>query len=210
MVQGTANDLTAVQRKTVAEQKEIHELQADWTFLNQPELLGDLNKRYVGLVPVAPKRVGALIDNIPMRPTPPPQPEPAPQPAATVAPDSAQQTAQETAPNAIPLEAEAASTALAPLPIVHVAAGALAVEPPASVKTAEPTSVASPSPVFRSATVPPMPPVAPVSRPAVRAAAAPVPVPAPAPIVRAVATPPVAAPSPSSLNALFAQVAGGR
>jgi hypothetical protein len=75
-VQGLDEQLTAVKKKTVAEQKAIHELTADWTFLNQPELLADLNNRYVHLVPVAPRQVIASAEAIPLRPTPPPEPAP--------------------------------------------------------------------------------------------------------------------------------------
>jgi hypothetical protein len=132
MVQGTANDLASVQRKTIAEQKEIHELQADWTFLNQPELLADLNKRYIGLAPVTPKQVGVAIDSIPLRPAAAP-PESPPQIAALDAPPEAA-TAQITpldlpdpalaAPPAGPLPiVRAVASGAAPAPVLRVAAG---------------------------------------------------------------------------------------
>ncbi len=60
-VQGLDDQLNAVRKKTVAEQKAIHELTADWTFLNQPELLADLNNRYVHLTAVAPKQIVSTI-----------------------------------------------------------------------------------------------------------------------------------------------------
>jgi hypothetical protein len=98
-VQGLDDELGGVRRKTVAEQKEIHELNADWTILNQPELLADLNKRYVGLAPMTPKQVIADIDSLPLRlATPPPDvtaliaaatpetPPPPPPPPTTSAP----------------------------------------------------------------------------------------------------------------------------
>jgi len=110
-VQGLDEELTNVQRKTIAAQKEIHELTADWTFLNQPELLADLNRRYVGLVPISPKQVAASIDDIPLRPAPPPAP---PEPEVAAAPVSP--------PTAAPIPA-AAST---PARIVPVAAAATA------------------------------------------------------------------------------------
>jgi hypothetical protein len=78
-VQGLDDKLAGVRRETVVEQKKIHELTADWTFLNQPELLTDLNNRYVHLVQMSPKQVVANFDAIPLRPTPP---APAAQPAA--------------------------------------------------------------------------------------------------------------------------------
>ena len=45
---------------------------ADWTFLNQPELLTDLNNRYVHLVQLSPKQVVTSLDSIPPRPAPAP------------------------------------------------------------------------------------------------------------------------------------------
>jgi len=82
-VQNLDDKLTHVRRQTVDEQKKIHDLTADWTFLNQPELLADLNNRYVHLGPMSPKQVAAGIDNIPLRPAAPPQ-EAAPQIADTI------------------------------------------------------------------------------------------------------------------------------
>jgi hypothetical protein len=143
MVQGTANELSAVQRKTVAEQKEIHELQADWTFLTQPELLADLNKRYIGLVPMSPKQAGTNIDTIPLRPPPPLEPtsqiaaatpiqEPAPMPPTSVAGPMPEP------PQIVPLDTDAAapSPAPTPAPVVRTAAAA------------------APLPIVRAATVP--------------------------------------------------------
>jgi hypothetical protein len=176
MVQSTANELGAVQRKTVAEQKEIHELSADWTFLNQPELLADLNKRYVGLVPMSPKQVGALIDNIPLRPAAPTPLDPAPE-IAEAAPVSV-------TPSGTPDQVVALDPP--PLPVTQAA-------------------FAAPVP----ARAMPMPPTA----AAPVAVAAPAAVSPPAPIVRVAAPAPSRPPapaSPASLDALFAQVAGGR
>jgi hypothetical protein len=128
-VQGLDDELANVRRKTIAEQKETHELTADWTFLNQPELLADLNRRYVGLVPMSPKQVETAIDAIPLRPVAPPPPAPAeaePQVAAATPP--APQIAAET-PTVNPAPAPAARTLPpapaanpTPPPIVRVAA----------------------------------------------------------------------------------------
>jgi hypothetical protein len=85
VVQGLDDELSSVRRKTVAEQKQIHELNAEWTYLNQPELLADLNRRYVGLGPVAPKQLQHNIAEIPLRP-PPPEATPEPQVAAAPTP----------------------------------------------------------------------------------------------------------------------------
>lgn len=81
-VQGLDDRLDSVRRQTVAAQKEIHELTADWTYLNQPELLADLNRRYVGLVPESPRQLVGSIEDIPLRPPPATPPAPAPDIAA--------------------------------------------------------------------------------------------------------------------------------
>src|SRR5580704_14534741 len=71
LVQSLDDELSNTRRKTIAEQKQIHDLTAEWTYLNQPELLSDLNRRYVGLVPVSPKQIQHTVDEIPLRPAPP-------------------------------------------------------------------------------------------------------------------------------------------
>jgi hypothetical protein len=139
-VQSLDDELANVRKKTVAEQKEIHELTADWTFLNQPELLADLNRRYVGLVPISPKQVVASIDAIPLRPVPPAaSQEAAPQMAAAVA----------AAPAGVPAAIPATIPAAAPAPppahptIVPVAAAAPARVPIVPVTAAAPARSAS-------------------------------------------------------------------
>ena len=148
-VQNLDDQLNDVRRKTVAEQKKIHELTADWTFLNQPELLADLNSRYVHLVSVSPRQVATSTDSIPLRPAPP-----------------VQETAAQIA-DVAPVAAATASTSLPPAPPVRA-------------------------------------PIVPVSAsPPARAAAVPATAPPPP-------SPTIAAPHPTSLDALFAQVAGDR
>ena len=157
-VQRLDDELGSARRKTVAEQKQIHELTAEWTYLNQPELLSTLNRRYVGLVPVAPKQLQRNVDDIPLRPVAPPpasdiplEPEteavavPAAAPAtnpivpaaatnvAGVAPAPAAAPASPVVPVAAPAVARVASVpASAPAnPIVPVAATSVArVSPP--------------------------------------------------------------------------------
>src|SRR5580700_10262701 len=73
MVQGLDDELSNVRKKTVTEQKQIHDLTAEWTYLNQPELLADLNRRYLGLVAIVPKQERGAIADIPMRPAAPTQ-----------------------------------------------------------------------------------------------------------------------------------------
>ena len=63
-VQGLDDQLAAVRKQTVAEQKKIHELTADWTYLNQPQLLTDLNNKYVHLQGMSPKQVISGVETI--------------------------------------------------------------------------------------------------------------------------------------------------
>ena len=119
-VQGLDDQLTQMKHKTAEDQKKIHDLTADWTFLNQPELLADLNNRYVHLAPMSPKQVVTNLDSIPMRPAPPPQEEAAPPAVAQTAAPAA----------ALPPVAAAVATP-APAPTQLAAAS-----PPAPVRAA--------------------------------------------------------------------------
>ncbi|HEU0218018.1 MAG TPA: hypothetical protein VFQ90_15265 [Stellaceae bacterium] len=190
-VQGLDEQLTAVKKKTVAEQKAIHELTADWTFLNQPELLADLNNRYVHLAPVAPRQVIASVDAIPLRPTPPAPPEPAPM--AMLPPPPAQM------PSAPPPEPIIA--AVADQPRHPPAATARASIMPAALSQL--ASAPQPAPIVPVAVTQPAHIPAPSAAPSVPVAVSP-PVHAPPP-----AAPPHPA-KPASLDGLFAQVTGDR
>ena len=89
-VQDIEDELNKVRRHAVAEQQEIHILRAEWTSLNQPERLADLNRRLLSLAALAPKQLQRKVEDIPLRPVPEPAepliavaPEPTvPQPAA--------------------------------------------------------------------------------------------------------------------------------
>lgn len=141
-VQNLDDQLTQVRRKAAEDQKKIHDLTADWTFLNQPELLADLNNRYVHLAPMSPKQVVTNLDSIPMRPAPPPE-------------DTAPPVAEVSAPVAPPATATATvvAAAVAPAPAqparVPVAVAARTSTPPLSlISTAHAaTPPAAPAPV---------------------------------------------------------------
>jgi hypothetical protein len=130
MVQGLDDNLTNVRKKIVAEQKQIHDLTAEWTYLNQPELLADLNRRYLGLVPIAPKQERGGIGEIAMRPAPAPADgAPEMQSAATA-----------------PLPPPPAATTKLPTAIVPVSAPAPAIvpvptSPPAAPDKTKPASL---------------------------------------------------------------------
>ena len=95
-VQDIEEELNRVRKQTVVEHQEIHLLRAEWTTLNQPERLADLNRRFLSLTAVAPKQLQRTIEDVALRPVPAPPdtliaaapavPEPAvPQLAASVA-----------------------------------------------------------------------------------------------------------------------------
>jgi hypothetical protein len=71
-VQDLEDQLHRVRKETIAEQQEIRVLNAEWTYLNQPERLTELNRRFLGLVPIATKQLERAIGEIPLRPPPVP------------------------------------------------------------------------------------------------------------------------------------------
>lgn len=147
-VQGLDDKLTSVRRQTIVEQKKIHELTADWTYLNQPELLTNLNNRYVHLVQLSPKQVQASLDYIPLRPAPTQTLDTAPQiamaaPVEMPAPEAAPPTP---APAAAP--SPPATPSLAPIVPVS-AAPAHTAGPPAASEPAP----ARPAPTPRTASL---------------------------------------------------------
>ncbi len=71
-VMGLEERLTAVDRAILADGDAIHVLNAEWSYLSQPARLDRLNRRYLGLQPIATRQLGRIAD-LPMRPdaTPP-------------------------------------------------------------------------------------------------------------------------------------------
>jgi hypothetical protein len=151
-VQGLDDQLTQVKRKTVEDQKKIHDLTADWTFLNQPEHLADLNNRYVHLAAVSPKQVVTSLDGIPMRTLPAPEeaappavaevaaPAPPPAPITAFVPPPTQVAAA--APNPARAPAIAPATPLSLISTAHAATAPAA----APVPRAQPAAPASSGP----------------------------------------------------------------
>jgi hypothetical protein len=137
-VQSLDDQLTQVRRKTTEDQKKIHDLTADWTFLTQPELLADLNNRYVHLTAMSPKQVVTNLDGIPMRPAPPPQETAPPAVAEVLAPAPAPAVTSIPIDSPAPTQVAAASPqAAARAPTVPVAT------PGATHAPAEPLSLIS-------------------------------------------------------------------
>ena len=93
-VQDIEDELNRAHRQTIAEQQETRVLTAEWTYLNQPERLAELNRRFLGLAAISAKQLQRSIEEIPLRPPAAPpdalveaSPEPAvPQAAATPLP----------------------------------------------------------------------------------------------------------------------------
>jgi hypothetical protein len=73
-VQDIDDRLTRVRKQILADQQEIRVLTAEWTYLNQPERLSDLNKTFLQLSPVTPRQLQMHIADLPWR-TPPATPE---------------------------------------------------------------------------------------------------------------------------------------
>jgi hypothetical protein len=134
-VQDIEDELNKVRRHTVAGQQEIHILRAEWTSLNQPERLADLNRRLLSLAALAPKQLQRKIEDIPLRPVPEPAepliaaaPEPTmPQPAAADVPAPAD--------TVMPVAAAAAPRPAVPkIQLIATAEAAPAVVAPATSK----------------------------------------------------------------------------
>jgi hypothetical protein len=93
-VQELDDELGRVRKQTVAEQQEIRVLNAEWSYLTQPQRLTELNRQFLSLGPIPVKQLQRGVGEIPLRPpAPPPLPvveaasEAAPEPAAP-APDT--------------------------------------------------------------------------------------------------------------------------
>jgi hypothetical protein len=128
-VQDIEDELNKVRRHTIAEQQEIHILRAEWTALNQPERLAELNRRFLSLAAVAPKQLQRKIEDIPLRPVPPAaEPPVAAAPEAAPIPPPAPADARpgpDTVVSAAPAPADQTNTATV-TPVVAAAKSAVA------------------------------------------------------------------------------------
>src|SRR6266705_3849158 len=66
-VQDIEDELNRARKQTIAEQQETRVLTAEWTYLNQPERLPELNRRFLSLAPVAAKQLQRTVADIPLR-----------------------------------------------------------------------------------------------------------------------------------------------
>ncbi len=113
-VQDIEDELSRTRRQTIAEQQEIRVLTAEWTYLNQPERLAELNRRFLGLAAITAKQLQRSIAEIPLR-------APAAPPAApTAAPPDALVEASPgpAAPEAAATPLPVATAALSPVPAI--------------------------------------------------------------------------------------------
>jgi hypothetical protein len=133
-VQEIEEQLAKVRKQTIAEQQEMRVLNAEWTYLNEPERLADLNKRFLRLLPPSAKQLQQKIADIPLRPLPSPPTEP----DVVVAANPPAATPQATAP--VP-----AAPAAAPVTALVIAktAPAVAVAAAAPAKRALPLQLIS-------------------------------------------------------------------
>ena len=60
-------EMARLNAATLREQNQIHVLAAEWSYLNQPQRLEELNERFVYLKPINPVQFAAIA-SIPMRP----------------------------------------------------------------------------------------------------------------------------------------------
>jgi hypothetical protein len=88
-VQELEHQLGQTNRDVARAQEQVRVLKAEWSYLNEPGRLAELNRRHLGLVPVAAKQMETMAA-LPQRldvalPAPQFQPKPAPQETATLA-----------------------------------------------------------------------------------------------------------------------------
>ncbi len=56
-VQTLENELERLERQAIAQQEEIHVLNAEWSHLNRPDRLSRLASKHLDLLPVAPMQL---------------------------------------------------------------------------------------------------------------------------------------------------------
>lgn len=136
-VQELEDDLGHVRKQTIAEQQEIRVLNAEWSYLTQPQRLTELNRRFLSLAPIPVKQLQRGVDDIPLRPpAPPPLPLPIEEAAAPPAPEPAATAAEPAAP-----PVDSVATAPEPLPAAVTAA---ALKPGAPVRFAKVSATRTP------------------------------------------------------------------
>ncbi len=65
-VKDLEGEITGLDRSIIKDRKAIHVLHAEWSYLNNPDRLGDEARRYLGMAPVSVEQI-VRIANIPER-----------------------------------------------------------------------------------------------------------------------------------------------
>lgn len=86
-VQALDGQLGDTKRATASEHRELHVLDAEWAYLNRPDMLAAMNQRFLSLAPITRQQLQTAIADIPKRPPPPAPlpPPPVPEASARVA-----------------------------------------------------------------------------------------------------------------------------
>ena len=69
-VQGIDDQLRQTRKQIVADEEQIRVLTAEWSYLDRPSRLADLNQRFLHLEPIAAKQLAQGIEDIPLRAPP--------------------------------------------------------------------------------------------------------------------------------------------
>jgi hypothetical protein len=136
-VQALDNRLTDARKATAAENRERRVLDAEWAYLNRPDMLAAMNQRFLSLAPITRKQLQTGIADIAMRPVAPP-PEPTP---AGAVPESAKLAALDRAPSPLPEAAPVAKAAPTSLPITAASAEGPAAAPGPPTASSPPRAV---------------------------------------------------------------------
>lgn len=91
--------LTGTNRQIQQDEDALRVLKAEWSYLNEPDRLADLNLRHLGLAPVSAGQMVGLAD-LPIRTAPPADPSVAEAPDAGIAPAAAHAPPQPDGPTA--------------------------------------------------------------------------------------------------------------
>jgi cell division protein FtsL len=126
-VQDIEEEMNRVRKQAVVEHQEIHLLRAEWTTLNQPERLADLNRRFLSLAAMAPKQLQRTVEDVPLRP------EPAPPDTLIAAAPDVPAVSEPAVPQ---LAASEASPARPEKPLAAIAAALMPVKPAAAAQLA--------------------------------------------------------------------------
>jgi hypothetical protein len=69
-VQALDDQLAEARKATATESRELRVLDAEWAYLNRPDMLAAMNQRFLLLAPITRKQLQTATTEIPMRPAP--------------------------------------------------------------------------------------------------------------------------------------------